>query len=60
MVYAMHDRDHEMELTDNVGYHVRRSQGWLSNDGKTYVFADETNGKKIKKCELKEKQDCDR
>ena len=27
-------------------------QGWLSPDGKTYVFADETNGKKIKKCEL--------
>lgn len=29
-------------------------QGWLAPDGKTYVFADETNGKKIKKCELKE------
>jgi choice-of-anchor B domain-containing protein len=29
-------------------------QGWLASDGRTYVFADETNGKKIKKCELKE------
>ncbi len=25
-------------------------QGWLSPDGKTYVFADETSGKRIKKC----------
>ncbi|MFN5911267.1 MAG: choice-of-anchor B family protein [Bacteroidota bacterium] len=29
-------------------------QGWLSPDGKTYVFADETNGKKIKKCKVNE------
>lgn len=27
-------------------------QGWLSPDGKTYVFADETNGKRIKKCSV--------
>lgn len=25
-------------------------QGWLCPDGKTYLFADETNGKRIKKC----------
>lgn len=25
-------------------------QGWLSPSGSTYVFADETNGKRIKKC----------
>lgn len=25
-------------------------QGWLSPDGKTYVFGDETGGKKLKKC----------
>jgi choice-of-anchor B domain-containing protein len=25
-------------------------QGWLSPDGKTYVFADETSGKRVKKC----------
>lgn len=25
-------------------------QGWLSPDGKTYVFADETNGMRVKKC----------
>ena len=27
-------------------------QGWLSPDGKTYVFADETSGKRLKKCKL--------
>lgn len=27
-------------------------QGWLSPDGDTYVFADETNGKRIKKCSV--------
>ena len=27
-------------------------QGWLSPDGSTYVFADETNGKRIKKCSV--------
>lgn len=27
-------------------------QGWLSPDGSKYVFADETNGKKIKYCEV--------
>ena len=27
-------------------------QGWLSPDGMTYVFADETNGKRIKKCSV--------
>ena len=27
-------------------------QGWLSPDGKTYVFADETEGKRIKKCSV--------
>lgn len=25
-------------------------QGWLTPDGKTYIFADETNGKRVKKC----------
>lgn len=25
-------------------------QGWLTPDGKTYIFADETNGMRIKKC----------
>jgi hypothetical protein len=25
-------------------------QGWLCPDGKTYLFADETNGKRVKKC----------
>ena len=29
-------------------------QGWLSPDGKTYVFADETNGKRLKKCSIGE------
>lgn len=27
-------------------------QGWLSPDGKTYIFADETQGKRIKKCSV--------
>lgn len=27
-------------------------QGWLSPNGKTYIFADETNGKRVKKCEI--------
>lgn len=27
-------------------------QGWLSPDGKTYIFADETNGKRMKKCSV--------
>ncbi|TNF48924.1 MAG: choice-of-anchor B family protein [Bacteroidetes bacterium] len=27
-------------------------QGWLSPDGDTYVFADETNGKKVKRCSV--------
>lgn len=25
-------------------------QGWLTPDGQTYVFADETNGKRVKRC----------
>lgn len=27
-------------------------QGWLTPDGKTYLFADETNGKQVKKCDF--------
>lgn len=27
-------------------------QGWLSPDGKTYIFADETSGKRVKKCSV--------
>jgi choice-of-anchor B domain-containing protein len=27
-------------------------QGWLSPNGKTYIFADETNGKRVKKCTI--------
>ena len=27
-------------------------QGWLSPDGKTYIFGDETNGKRLKKCSI--------
>ena len=27
-------------------------QGWMTPDGKTFVFADETNGQKIKKCAI--------
>jgi choice-of-anchor B domain-containing protein len=31
-------------------------QGWLSPDGKTYVFADETNGKRVKRCSVSNDQ----
>lgn len=27
-------------------------QGWLNPDGNTYIFADETNGKRVKKCSV--------
>lgn len=27
-------------------------QGWLSPNGSTYIFADETNGKRVKKCSV--------
>jgi choice-of-anchor B domain-containing protein len=27
-------------------------QGWLSPNGKTYIFADETSGKRVKKCSV--------
>lgn len=27
-------------------------QGWLSPNGETYIFADETNGKRVKKCSV--------
>lgn len=27
-------------------------QGWVTPDGETYIFADETNGKKVKKCSV--------
>ncbi len=27
-------------------------QGWLTPDGGTYIFADETNGKRVKKCSV--------
>lgn len=29
-------------------------QGWLSPDKQTYIFADETNGKRVKKCSVDE------
>lgn len=29
-------------------------QGWLTPDGKTYIFGDETNGKRLKKCAVDE------
>ncbi len=31
-------------------------QGWLTPDGKTYLFADETNGKRVKKCSFNGQQ----
>jgi hypothetical protein len=42
-----------MALYQEQGYN---HQGWLSPDGSKYVFADETNGKKIKYCEVQNNQ----
>ena len=38
-----------MTFYQDQGYN---HQGWLSPDGKTYVFGDETNGKRLKKCSV--------
>jgi len=38
-----------IDIYQEQGYN---HQGWLSPDGTKYVFADETNGKKIKYCEV--------
>lgn len=38
-----------MSFYQEQGYN---HQGWLSPDGSKYVFADETNGKKLKFCEV--------
>ncbi len=38
-----------MDIYQEQGYN---HQGWLSPDGLKYVFADETNGKKLKYCEV--------
>jgi choice-of-anchor B domain-containing protein len=38
-----------LQFYQDQGYN---HQGWLSPDGKTYVFADETSGKRVKKCSV--------
>lgn len=38
-----------IQIYQDQGYN---HQGWLSPDGKTYVFADETEGKRVKKCSV--------
>lgn len=41
--------------TDNLTFYQDQGynhQGWLSPDGATYIFADETNGKRVKKCSV--------
>ncbi len=40
-----------IDIYQDQGYN---HQGWLSPDGTTYIFADETNGKKIKKVTVNE------
>ncbi len=43
----------------NLGFYQEQGynhQGWLSPDGTKYVFADETNGKKIKFCEVEDNE----
>lgn len=42
-------------IKDNVPVYNEQGynhQGWLAPNGTTYLFADETNGKRIKKCSL--------
>ena len=39
----------DLSFYQDQGYN---HQGWLSPDGKTYVFADETSGKRVKKCSI--------
>ncbi len=38
-----------MPVYQDQGYN---HQGWLSPDGKTYIFGDETSGKRLKKCNV--------
>jgi choice-of-anchor B domain-containing protein len=38
-----------LNIYQDQGYN---HQGWLSPDGNNYVFADETNGKRLKRCEV--------
>jgi choice-of-anchor B domain-containing protein len=38
-----------LQFYQDQGYN---HQGWLSPDGKTYLFADETSGKRVKKCSV--------
>ena len=38
-----------LNIYQDQGYN---HQGWLSPDGKTYIFGDETNGKRLKKCSV--------
>ncbi len=40
-----------LNIYQDQGYN---HQGWMSPDGKTYVFGDETNGKRLKKCSIDE------
>ncbi|MFK7785695.1 MAG: LVIVD repeat-containing protein [Crocinitomicaceae bacterium] len=42
-----------LDVYQEQGYN---HQGWLSPDGSKYVFADESNGKKIKYCEVANNQ----
>lgn len=39
----------DLSFYQDQGYN---HQGWLSPDGQTYVFADETSGKRVKKCSI--------
>lgn len=38
-----------LEFYQDQGYN---HSGWLSPDGKTYIFTDETEGKRLKKCDV--------
>ncbi len=40
-----------LNIYQDQGYN---HQGWMSPNGKTYIFSDETNGKRLKKCNVDE------
>ena len=42
-----------LQFYQDQGYN---HQGWLSPDGKTYVFGDETSGKRLKKCSVNDNE----
>jgi choice-of-anchor B domain-containing protein len=51
-VYNFNDLNNPIYLSSKTVYQDQgyNHQGWLTPNGHTYLFADETNGKRVKKC----------